>query len=105
MTTQMNDNLMNRNLSNSEQSFPEGSPDYNTKSLYLYMPNINIISWFDKSTIKHLRLHFSYHLMPVFLFALSQSNGINWNHTIIAFLILHLLIYPSSNGYNSYQDK
>jgi 1,4-dihydroxy-2-naphthoate octaprenyltransferase len=26
-------------------------------------------------------------------------------HTLIAFLILHLLIYPSSNGYNSYQDK
>lgn len=43
--------------------------------------------------------------MPVFLFALSQANDIQWNTTIIAFLILHLLIFPSSNGYNSYQDR
>lgn len=69
------------------------------------MANLNIISWFDKSTVKHLRLPFSYHLMPVFLFALSQTDHINWQHTIIAFFILHLLIYPSSNGYNSYQDR
>lgn len=72
---------------------------------FVLMPNLNIISWFDKNTVKHLRLPFSYHLMPVFLFALSQSPIFNWTNTIIAFLILHLLIYPSSNGYNSYQDK
>lgn len=69
------------------------------------MLNLNIISWFDKNTVKHLRLPFSFHLMPVFLFALSQSNNFNWTKTILAFLILHLFIYPSSNGYNSYQDK
>lgn len=69
------------------------------------MPQLTIISWFDKSTIKHLRLPFSYHLMPVFLFALSQAVTVNWQTTIIGFLILHLLIYPASNGYNSYQDK
>ncbi|MGQ0826938.1 MAG: UbiA family prenyltransferase [Bacteroidota bacterium] len=69
------------------------------------MPQLNIISWFDKSTVKHLRFPFSYHLMPVFLFALSQSGPVNWQTTAIAFVILHLLIYPSSNGYNSYQDK
>lgn len=69
------------------------------------MQNFPVVSWFDKSTVKHLRLPFSYHLMPVFLFALSQAGEINWQHTVIAFLILHLLIYPSSNGYNSYQDK
>ncbi|MCW3103377.1 MAG: Prenyltransferase [Bacteroidetes bacterium] len=69
------------------------------------MPSLNVISWFDKSTVKHLRIPFSYHLMPVFLFALSQAEQVNWQHTVIAFLILHLLIYPSSNGYNSYQDK
>ena len=64
-----------------------------------------IVSWFDKSTVKHLRLSFSFFLMPVFLFALSQSNTINWQTTIIAIVILHLLIFPSSNGYNSYQDR
>lgn len=69
------------------------------------MSQLNIISWFDNSTVKHLRFPFSYHLMPVFLFALSQSDAVNWETTIIAFIILHLLVYPSSNGYNSYQDK
>jgi 1,4-dihydroxy-2-naphthoate octaprenyltransferase len=43
--------------------------------------------------------------MPVFLFALSQAEQVRLSDAIIAFLILHLLIYPSSNGYNSYQDR
>jgi len=67
--------------------------------------NIPVISWFDKNTVKHLRLPFSFFLMPVFLFALSQSGEINWINTSLAFLILHLLVFPSSNGYNSYQDR
>lgn len=67
--------------------------------------NIPLISWFDKNTVKHLRLPFSFFLMPVFLFALSQSGEINWMNTILAFLILHLLVFPASNGYNSYQDR
>lgn len=66
---------------------------------------MNVISWFDKSTVKHLRLPFSYHLMPVFLFALSQARHIDLFNAAIAFCILHLVIYPSSNGYNSYQDR
>ena len=64
-----------------------------------------LVSWFDKSTVKHLRLPFSFFLLPVFLFALSQSNQINWLNTLLAFLILHGLVFPSSNGYNSYQDR
>jgi len=67
--------------------------------------NIFILSWFDKSTVKHLRLPFSFFLMPVFLFALSQAIIINWSTTILSFVILHLFIFPSSNGYNSYQDR
>ena len=63
------------------------------------------INIFENSTFKHLRLPFSFFLLPVFLFALSQSNPVIWSHAIIAFAILHLLIFPSSNGYNSYQDK
>ncbi len=69
------------------------------------MKNIFILLWFDKSTVKHLRLLFSFFLMPVFLFALSQASTINWQTTVIAFVILHLFIFPSSNGYNSYQDR
>lgn len=69
------------------------------------MKEKNIINWFDKSTVKHLRLPFSFFLMPVFLFALSQAATINWPTSVLAFVILHLLIFPSSNGYNSYQDR
>lgn len=69
------------------------------------MANVNVLSWFDKDTVKHLRLPFSFHLLPVFLFALSQAPTINWLTAGMAFFILHLLVYPSSNGYNSYQDK
>jgi 1,4-dihydroxy-2-naphthoate polyprenyltransferase len=69
------------------------------------MKKIYILSWFDNSTIKHLRLPFSFFLMPVFLFAVSQANAINWQTTVVAFIVLHLFIFPSSNGYNSYQDK
>jgi 1,4-dihydroxy-2-naphthoate octaprenyltransferase len=43
--------------------------------------------------------------MPVFLFALSQAKDIHWVETLFAFIILHLLVFPSSNGYNSYQDR
>jgi len=66
---------------------------------------MHILSWFDKSTVKHLRLPFSFFLMPVFLFALSQADAVNWQTTIIAFVIMHLLVFPSSNGYNSFQDR
>lgn len=61
--------------------------------------------WFDKSTVKHLRLPFSFFLLPVFLFALSQASRIDWMRTLLAFFILHVLIFPSSNGYNSHQDR
>ncbi|HVE61371.1 MAG TPA: hypothetical protein VNA26_06115, partial [Chitinophagaceae bacterium] len=57
------------------------------------------------STIQLLRFHFSFFLLPVYLFALSQLTSINWINAFFVFLILHLLVYPSSNGYNSYMDK
>lgn len=62
-------------------------------------------SFVTKNTIKLLRIPFSYYLMPVFLFSLSQVNEIDWPKAIICFFILHLFIYPSSNGYNSYMDQ
>ncbi len=68
------------------------------------MKNVTVVSWFDKSTMQHLRLPFSFFLMPVFMFALSQAENIHWGSAILAFLILHGLIFPASNGYNSYQD-
>jgi 1,4-dihydroxy-2-naphthoate octaprenyltransferase len=58
-----------------------------------------------RSTIQLLRFHFSFFLLPVFLFALSQAPQINWTNAGFIFFILHLLVYPSSNGYNSYMDR
>jgi 1,4-dihydroxy-2-naphthoate polyprenyltransferase len=43
--------------------------------------------------------------MPVFWFALSQENNIHTGNAILVFMILHLLVYPASNGYNSYMDR
>ena len=43
--------------------------------------------------------------MPVFLFALASVNSLHLVNTIIAFVALHVFIYPASNGYNSYMDK
>ena len=57
------------------------------------------------STIQLLRFHFSLFLMPVYWFALSQVPEVNLFHALLAFIILHLLVYPASNGYNSYMDR
>ncbi|MBV9986702.1 MAG: UbiA prenyltransferase family protein [Chitinophagaceae bacterium] len=43
--------------------------------------------------------------MPVFWFALSFSGDINPLKALLVFIIMHLLVYPSSNGYNSYMDR
>jgi len=57
------------------------------------------------STIKHLRFPFSFFLMPVYLFALSSSMEIDVFKSVASFILIHLFIYPASNGYNSYFDK
>jgi len=58
-----------------------------------------------KSTIQLLRFPFSFFLLPVYLFALSQVAHPHWGHALLIFGILHLLVYPASNGYNSYMDR
>lgn len=58
-----------------------------------------------KSTLLHLRIPFSFFLLPVFLLALSLSEHIKIESTLLSFFILHVLLYPASNGYNSYFDK
>ncbi len=57
------------------------------------------------STIKLLRIPFSVFLSPLYFFALSQVPDINWGNAALIFFILHLLIYPASNGYNSFMDR
>lgn len=59
----------------------------------------------QKSTITLLRIPFSFFLMPVFFFALSQVASIDYTKALLIFFILHFIMYPASNGYNSYMDK
>lgn len=59
----------------------------------------------QRSTIQLLRFHFSLFLLPVYLFAVSQAGAVNVTNAVLTFCILHLLVYPSSNGYNSYMDR
>lgn len=58
-----------------------------------------------KNTITLLRIPFSYFLMPVFFFSLSQVEIIDYPRAILVFVILHFIMYPASNGYNSYMDR
>ncbi len=57
------------------------------------------------STLAHLRFPFSYFLMPVYLFALALSPNLGEKRLLWSFIIIHVLLYPASNGYNSYFDK
>ncbi|MGE5519171.1 MAG: UbiA family prenyltransferase [Candidatus Dadabacteria bacterium] len=59
----------------------------------------------QRSTIQLLRVHFSFFLLPVYLFAISQVTSVNVLNAIMVFVVLHLLVYPASNGYNSYMDR
>jgi len=60
---------------------------------------------FSRSSWLHLRIPFSYFLLPVFLFSLSVSPNFNAARLFWVFFIVHFLLYPASNGYNSYFDK
>jgi 1,4-dihydroxy-2-naphthoate octaprenyltransferase len=63
------------------------------------------LSMLLKNSIKLLRIPFSFFLMPVFLFALSQAQADKLGTQPIVFVVLHLFIYPASNAYNSYMDQ
>lgn len=59
----------------------------------------------SRSTWLHLRIPFSYFLLPIFLFAVAVSPNLILYRLQWIFIILHFLVYPASNGYNSYFDK
>lgn len=60
---------------------------------------------FKRSNWLHLRIHFSYFLLPIYIFALSISPNLSEAGLLGLFAILHLFIYPASNAYNSFFDK
>lgn len=58
-----------------------------------------------RSTILHLRFPFSLFLLPIWLAAVAACAEPLWPRALWTFLILHLLLYPASNGFNSYYDR
>lgn len=68
-----------------------------------YFKALNAIM--KKATLLHLRIPFSFFLLPVFLFSVSTSEQFDLVNVGLIFFILHILVYPASNGYNSYFDK
>jgi 4-hydroxybenzoate polyprenyltransferase len=59
-----------------------------------------------RAALPLLRIPFSLFLMPIFWFGLSAlREPFGWRRAAAVFVILHLLVYPASNGYNSFYDK
>ncbi|MET0393417.1 MAG: UbiA family prenyltransferase [Chitinophagaceae bacterium] len=59
----------------------------------------------SSATVRLLRVPFSFFLSPLYFFALAQVPHMHAGRAALVFVILHLLIYPASNGYNSYMDR
>lgn len=52
-----------------------------------------------------MRIPFSYFLLPVFLFSLVISPNVSEKALLWTLIIVHIFLYPASNGYNSYFDR
>ena len=54
----------------------------------------------------HLRLPFSVYLLPICLFAFTLPPGVtSWVRAVVVLFIIHVLVYPAANTFNSYYDK
>lgn len=60
---------------------------------------------FKVSDWLHLRIPFSFYLLPVFVFSMAFVKELDPLHFFLVFTVLHFFLYPSSNGYNSYYDR
>ncbi len=58
-----------------------------------------------RSVLLHLRLPFFWFLLPVWLVAVCISPNFGGERLGLTFLILHFLLYPASNAFNSYFDR
>jgi 1,4-dihydroxy-2-naphthoate octaprenyltransferase len=57
------------------------------------------------NTIKLLRFPFSFFLLPVSLFSFYFIQPQLDNSLLLLLVIWHILVFPASNGYNSYNDN
>ena len=71
----------------------------------MFLCGIKLFIMFSISSWLHLRIPFSYFLLPVYLFALAISPNPTNSAVLWTFLVIHIFLYPASNGYNSYFDK
>jgi 1,4-dihydroxy-2-naphthoate octaprenyltransferase len=58
-----------------------------------------------KNTVRLLRFHFSLFLLPISLFSFFYLQPPLNAPLLLVLFIWHLLVFPSSNGYNSYHDR
>lgn len=58
-----------------------------------------------RNWIIHLRIPFSVYLLPVFGFATATLPSPDPLPLLLLFVLLHLVVYPSSNAYNSIMDR
>jgi 1,4-dihydroxy-2-naphthoate octaprenyltransferase len=58
-----------------------------------------------KNTIKLLRFPFSFFLLPVSLFSFYYIHPEFNASLVLVIIIWHLLVFPASNGFNSYNDQ
>jgi 4-hydroxybenzoate polyprenyltransferase len=59
----------------------------------------------SSSSLKLLRLPFSFFLMPITLFAYYAAGPLDPVRAAAAFVVLHLFVYTASNGFNSFYDR
>jgi len=64
-----------------------------------------MVSAATRSTFLHLRLPFSFFLLPIFLFGLLEGRGIDPARAWAAFFIIHFLLYPASHAFNTWYDR
>jgi len=80
---------------------------YLIKTLSLYIPLYTILKLLKelRNTLKLLRFPFSVFLLPVSLFSFFYIQPILNYQLVLVIGIWHLLVFPASNGYNSFNDE
>jgi 4-hydroxybenzoate polyprenyltransferase len=57
------------------------------------------------STLLHIRLPFSWFLLPIYMLGLVFAPTIDAKNALIVFSVLHIFLFTASNGFNSYYDR
>jgi 4-hydroxybenzoate polyprenyltransferase len=58
-----------------------------------------------RSTVIHLRLPFSFFLLPIFLFGVQSSLAVDPVRAWVGFFIIHFFLYPASHAFNTWYDR